>query len=498
MALFDKSKSVFQIKYFAVPFAGILLALMVGEILTLQLRYLLAITGGIVVLSIGMVLVKHIEDYLVYLLILNIPFTHFDKLFFANSLVAPANGLTIGIAELLIFMTCIVWFSQVFIARKTPFPKLQKTDYLILVLIITQVISMFIAPSKSQAIFIIIYTIKHALICFFIAHKIKRCHLKWVILIFLVVILGESTIGGYERITGNVGIARSKGKLQSSDFAEQYTVPGLEQIRAEGTTVDSHELGLYYTMLLPIPFVLMLMRFLKPVYRFLLSGVFIIGVGGDVITFSRSGWLSLTIASTYALGVLFFSWKQRNAVIIVILLFLFASFLYPQAYEYFYDRLFNSPAGLLEARWEMNKTAMDIWSKHFFFGYGAGNYQDALKDPHIEGRIVAGEKIDALPVHNAFLYISAEQGLFGVIAFYGIIITAICHCYRMLKCRDTLIRGLALAILAGLLGYILDGVTNPLYRHAVVYAQLWVYIGISMSFNRLLEEQGSVASQIVS
>ncbi|MHC4634923.1 MAG: hypothetical protein ACYSYU_06920, partial [Planctomycetota bacterium] len=65
MALFDKSKSVFQIKYFAVPFAGILLALMVGEILTLQLRYLLAITGGIVVLSIGMVLVKHIEDYLV-------------------------------------------------------------------------------------------------------------------------------------------------------------------------------------------------------------------------------------------------------------------------------------------------------------------------------------------------------------------------------------------------------------------------------------------------
>jgi len=48
---------------------------------------------------------------------------------------------------------------------------------------------------------------------------------------------------------------------------------------------------------------------------------------------------------------------------------------------------------------------------------------------------------------------------------------------------------LALAIMTGLFAYLLDGITGPMFKEAVPYAQLWVYIGLSMSFSRILHQQ---------
>lgn len=475
-----------QIKYWAVLLAGMLFALIVWGIMTLQFRYVMAISAGIVMISVAMIMIRDIETFIIYALIFNIPFARLGKYFFAEGQPwSIALGITIGLAEVLLVMAYMVWFSQIFIARKKPIPKLHKIDYFIILLLLTQMISFVGAPNKTLGIFDIVYNIKHILIYIFITHKVKRQHLKWIIAIFLFAIFLESSIAGYEQLTGNVGIGKQKGRMTDSNIGTQYKVPGSEHLmRAAGTAKDSHALGLYYAMVLPIPLIFTTIRVLKPPIRCVLAGILIIGIIGLVVTFSRSGWLSFTLAAILAICITVFLWRLYGAIFISIAILFIVTFLYPQSYQYIYERLFDAPPELIEQRWDLNHTAFNIWRSHFLFGYGPGNYVIALEDPDI-----TWYGSDDLPVHNAFLYVIAELGLLGVIAFFGIILLAIVQCIKMLKCGNLFFQGFSLAIMLGLIAYLLDGITDPMFREAVPYAQLWVYIGLAVALKRLLAEE---------
>ncbi len=474
------SKTALQLKYLIAALAGALVALAVWKILALESRYAMAVVGGILVLCFAMMAIYRIEDFLLYALIFNIPFSRFAKWFFPQEEYVAAQGIMLGLAELLILLAYGVWFSQVFIAKKEPLPKIQRIDYFILLLIVAQVMSLFGASYKTLGFFDIIYNIKHFLIYFFIAHKVKRCHLKWIIVILLFAIFVESSLAFYERLTGNIGLGISKGNIAHDKFGTQPKVPGIEEIRAAGTTNDSHTLGLYYSLLLPIPFVLMTSQYLRPHIRLMLSCILIFGIIGLIITFSRSAWLGFAIAATFAMGIIIFSWKEFSSLFITLIIVIVVSFLYPQAYEYLFVRLFKAPFEILETRFEMNRSALSIWREHFLFGCGTANYTVVINNPNVTEYDPRG-----LPVHNVFLQLASEIGLFGVTTFYAILLLAIHHCWKFLKCDDFLIRGLALAILMALLAYILDGLTDPMFKSSVVYAQLWTYIALCVSFPRI-------------
>jgi len=495
MALFERLRPDLKIRYLVVAFSGLIFALLTWKIMTLEFRYLLAVSGGILVVSLAMMAIYNIESFLVYAFVFNIPFSIYGKWMFAQHIAMPARGISIGLVELLIFISYTVWFARIFIARKESLPGLRKIDWLILLLIISQFISLIGAPDKVLGTFDIIYNIKHILIYFFIAHKVRRHHLKWIIALMLFAIVLESPLALYERVTGNVGIGSTKGSVQSADFGTQGAVPGVEdEIRAAGTTLDPHALGLYYSMILPVPFVFILMKFLRPSLKIVLSGILLLGIGGLIVTFSRSGWLSFALSSAFALGTIVFSWKQGKALVIAAALVLAMMPFYPQAYKIIDAKLFNAPRALMDVRIDSARTALGIWSDNLFFGYGPGNYLEALKDPDVMVLGHEGPMADR-PVHNAFLWTAAELGLFGVVAFFGIILVAMKRCYSVLKCEDLLMRGLALAILTGLLAYLLDGVTNMMFRESTPYAQFWVYTGLAVALKRIWDE-GSPANRV--
>ena len=297
-------------------------------------------------------------------------------------------------------------------------------------------------------------------------------------------------MAAYEHITGNVNIGNTKGDASHSRFANQYQVPGIENVpRSGGLTSDAHVLGLFYAMLLPVPFVFLMTRGLRTSHKLLFAAVFIMGAAGMVLSFSRSGWLSFAIGITIALGVIVFRWREPRALGIVFLVLIATSLLYPQIYSYVYMKLFESPSGLIDARIEMIQSAMDVWKKHFLFGYGPGNYIDALKDPDIK---VVGR--GDLIVHNLFMHIAAEKGLFGLLTYYGVIFFAIFRCFKYIMSEDLLVRGMSLAIMAALIAYVLDGVTDPLGREAEPYALLWIYIGIVMALGRIVDNKARTVS----
>ncbi len=468
--------------------SGALIAVAAWQILRLEFRYALAVIGGIVVLCAGLALIKRLDDYLIYILIFNVTFAQFGKWMLPQREdIVFARGISVGLAELIILMAYLSWYAKIFISRTESMPRFQKAEYLILLLILCQVMSMIGAPKKILSFLDIVYNIKHALIYFFIARKIKYGHLTGIILIFLFAIFLESSIGVYERYTGNVGIGNAKGSAEG--LGTQFIVPGIEHvIRSEGTTADSHSLGLYFVMLLPVPLVFTAMRFLKTPYKVATGLVFIIGSIGLLVTFTRSGWICFALSSAFSLSVIIFLWRQSRAIIMLLAVLLGLSLFYPQGYQKIHQRFQSAPWELITERLDQSKTAFGVWKSHFFFGCGAANYM-----PYIENTDTPQYDTGELPAHVMVLLIAAEIGLFGVTAYYGIIFLAMFRCCQMLGCSDRLIRGVALALLTAFIGYLLDGLTSPLGRNVVPYYQLWVYIGISMSLKRVVEEKGTLS-----
>jgi O-antigen ligase len=182
-----------------------------------------------------------------------------------------------------------------------------------------------------------------------------------------------------------------------------------------------------------------------------------------------------------------FRWNQQRAVAVILLMALGVSVCYPRTYSFLYRRLFQAPSGIMEARVDMIKTALDLWKRDFLFGCGPGNYIEAYSRPDVRKQQVPAKK--KLPVHNAFLWVAAELGLFGVISFFGMIFMAMRRCWRPMVCDDMLIRVLSLAVFAAFWGYLADGINNPMFRQTVPYTQLWVFIGMSVALHRLWVER---------
>jgi len=488
-------RSVFQIKYWLVAFAGALFSLVVWKIMALEVRYIMAIAAGIVFLAVCMMAISRITDILVYAMVFNIPFAIFAKWLLVSENAVPgigAYGINLGMAEFLLTMAYTVWFGKVFITRSQPFPTFRKIDFAIVLLILCQMISTIGTHDRELALFNIIHNIKHILMYLFIAHNVKRDHLKTIILILLFAVLLESSLALFQRVTGAVGLGVAKGKLSHAGFESQQSVPGLEQIRASGTTIDSHALGLYFSLILPVPLVFSMTRYLRPKYRIILAIILIIGIMGLVVTFTRSGWLSFAISATFAMGVIVFMWKQRKALVVAFVVWIIVSVCYPKAYSYLYNRLFHAPSEIVSERFVLNRTALSVWRHHFLFGAGPANYHNAIQEPEVT---VYGSGM--YPVHNSYLVLACEIGLCGSIVYWGIILTAITYCWKVLRCSDLLIRGLALAMMAAFFAYMLDGLTGPMFREAVPYAQLWTYIGLTVSLKRLLAEQEPERATVV-
>ncbi len=486
----DISHSRLLIRYGIVAIAGAFLALLVWKILQLPFRHWVAVSGGIVVLCVAMILIRRLEDFLIYALVFNAPFDRFGKWFFAHpDDIVVARGISIGLGEMLLLLAFSLWFVQIFIVRKEPLPRLHKIDFFIVLLLMAQVVSVLVAPKRVLSFLDIVYNLKHVALYFFLAHKVQRRHLKWIVALILFAVILESSIAIFERTTGMVGIGHSKGNVQEIATWKQFVVPGAEHIiRAEGTTADSHALGLYFVMLLPIPLVLSVMRFLKGPTKFVMSLVMIYGLIGLIVTFTRSGWLSFAISSGLALAIILFYWKQGRAILICLAVLLGASLLYPKGYINIYDRFANAPWEIMEERFAMNKTALSVWSNHPLFGCGTANYMQCIESPDVV-LYDPGE----YPVHFMLLLIGAEIGLFGAVGYFGFILLALYLCFTMLSCEDLLIRGLALAFIAAFFGYLLDGLTSPLGRNIVPYYQLWLYVGLTISFQRMIKQSGKEA-----
>jgi O-antigen ligase len=317
---------------------------------------------------------------------------------------------------------------------------------------------------------------------FYIAHNLRREHLKWLVAGVLFTIALQTSVAVVQHRTGTLmGIGRTKG---SSDVQyEQYTVTNFESVRrAEGTTFDSHALGLFMSMSLTIPAAVALSSAVRRRWRLIAAAMLLVGLPALAVSFSRAGWAAF-VAAALTLLVCLAVWGRWRSIVVVcgLAASLGAATVLPFAPQ-IKQRLFEAPPELISARRETIEMALEIWKDSAWIGSGANSYMVALENRF---SVFEGDPY-FIPVHNMFVFVLSELGVAGAIAFLGLSLAAAAVNLRLLRTGDTLFGAFGAALLAALVALYVEGLTDPIYITNVTYALFWFQLGLSAGLARLI------------
>jgi len=188
-------------------------------------------------------------------------------------------------------------------------------------------------------------------------------------------------------------------------------ISGTTYLRAVATFPDPHMLAFFLGTLIPLALGLYLKN-KKTIYVV----AFFVMLLADLLTFSRGGYLGLFSGALLTVG---FLWNRlgksaRTGLAVIFLAGVALLFIPGPISERFFSS-FNFREGSNMGRIETWKKAEKIIAEHPFLGVGIGNYALEI-NPKADYR-------DPIYAHSLYLDIAAETGLFGLVAWLGILVT---------------------------------------------------------------------------
>jgi O-antigen ligase len=130
------------------------------------------------------------------------------------------------------------------------------------------------------------------------------------------------------------------------------------------------------------------------------------------------------------------------------------------------------------ARFMAWQISLQMAKDHFPWGVGTGNFTMRLDEYFNASTDFRGAETNWIYPHNDFLWVLAELGLPGMVAFIGIFLFAFRNCLAVLRCSDASLPDawLALAVMMAMVAYLVDSLFGfPLARitHQVYLAALF-------------------------
>jgi O-antigen ligase len=139
------------------------------------------------------------------------------------------------------------------------------------------------------------------------------------------------------------------------------------------------------------------------------------------------------------------------------------------------------PGGINAGRVAIYRANLDIVADHPVLGLGFGRYRTAAT-PYYQRHPAADRRSHA---HNTYLHLAAEAGLVGLAAFGLLFATALLRGARALRAGDRLARATAAGAWAGIVGFLVGGLTQYNLADNEVALGMWVALAVLM---RLREE----------
>ena len=176
------------------------------------------------------------------------------------------------------------------------------------------------------------------------------------------------------------------------------------------------------------------------------ASAFVLGCVGLVLTLSRGGWIAVAVSCSIVVA---YSWYRGwipgfgpAAIIIglVVAMFVFRNELLV--------RFLNNDSGAASSRIPLMVLALHMIQDHPLFGVGANNF-----GINIAKYATPEFGADWLyTVHNKYLLIWAEDGIFALVAFVTFLLATLRNGWRCREINDRVLASIAIGLTTGLLG----------------------------------------------
>jgi O-antigen ligase len=199
------------------------------------------------------------------------------------------------------------------------------------------------------------------------------------------------------------------------DYVSPY--PG----RASGTYISPNNLAGFLEMLAPLALAYVLVGRMKPVVRILLGYAVLVMLAGMAVTFSRGGWVAVTVGLLALLGILAFHRNHRLPAILLLIVMVgggtvFITQFLSKTISYIHRVGTSEDSGQLDfaIRRDLWMTAGQMWQDHFWWGVGPAHYDYCFREYRPESIQMSPDR-----THNDYLNLLADWGAVG-----GIIVLA--------------------------------------------------------------------------
>jgi O-antigen ligase len=327
------------------------------------------------------------------------------------------------------------------------------------------VLSTLAAKRMDWGVYELVRIAKMLLILAFVRANVGRDAWWTCILALGTAIAAQAALGALQFATQNPnsGALAILGLGEQVDLSllefDQGAAPGL--LRAKGTLAHPNILAAYFELVIPVLFALGL-TLPNPRLRGLALGAAGIGLVGVVATLSRLPWLlvsiQLGVVALYLTHLNLISLRRViGSVLVVAVLGLIAAFPFR---EKIMERITSNLSESFEVRGKLNRLALDLAETGPFLGVGLNNFPAAVPrdDPELAWYLNSADDMRKvgiraqLGVHNAYLHLLAETGLFGLAGFCIFLLGVVRAGLRAVRTTRGPLRIASFALLVGVLG----------------------------------------------
>jgi O-antigen ligase len=337
----------------------------------------------------------------------------------------------------------------------------------------TIILSMFQSSNLELSLFGAFLNLQFILFCLYLANQIRTWEdLRVIMLTATILLLLESMymlLQYYFGVSWNLGFL--PGKVVSGSA-------GVTSIRVGGTIGTPNSAAIYLaTMMVLALGAYASGKLLDAKLTYIVLGFSAIAL---IITMTRTAWGAVAL-----MGVMLIPWLWRTAagknlfpilaVMGVVLLLVFGSQIIARAEAITTDT----------TRSELAYMAFNIIRTHPL-GVGENNYDQVMSDRYAHPNWVGHVHY---PVHNKYLLVWAENGIFGLIAFLILFISAIWQAgrYAFKKDLEPEIAIIPASFLAALMGYALHMAFEGFSSRPNLQI-LWFVFALIMAVNHLIDQ----------
>jgi O-antigen ligase len=195
--------------------------------------------------------------------------------------------------------------------------------------------------------------------------------------------------------------------------------------RASGTYISPNNLAGFLEMLLPLATAYVLVGRMKPVVRILLGYAVLAMLAGMVVTFSRGGWVAVTVALLVLLVILTFHRNHRLPAFLLLVILAVGGTIFVTKYLS-RSLSYIQRVGALEdgaqldysVRRDIGVAAGQMWRDNFWWGVGPAHYDYRFRQYRPQSVQLNPDR-----AHNDYLNLLADWGAVGgIIVLAGLVV----------------------------------------------------------------------------